>query len=84
MSPHKPRLPWVLAGLLSFLLLCANASACPNCKDSLASGNDPTAESLGTGLSYSVLFMLAVPFSALATGSFVVYRAAKRGDLPPL
>jgi hypothetical protein len=58
-----------------------SASACPNCKEavSLQSGD---AENLSSGYNWSVMFMLAVPFSMFGTGAFLVHRAAKRGSLP--
>ena len=41
------------------LLLAGVASACPTCKDSLAS--DPASASLVRGYAYSILFMLSMP-----------------------
>ncbi len=57
------------------------ALACPNCKEavSLQSGD---AENLSSGYNWSVMFMLAVPFSMFGTGAFLVHRAVKRGSLP--
>jgi hypothetical protein len=57
------------------------ASACPNCKEAvtLQSGE---AANLSSGYNWSVLFMLAVPFSMFGTGAFMVHRAVRRGSLP--
>jgi hypothetical protein len=59
------------------------ASACPNCKEavSLQSGE---AASLANGYNWSVMFMIAVPFSMVGTGAFVIHRAVKRGILPEM
>jgi hypothetical protein len=64
-------------------LLSARASACPNCKEALAA-QDGDAARLSQGFNYSVLFMLAVPFTLLSAGAFSVVRAVKRGALPPM
>jgi hypothetical protein len=57
------------------------AWACPNCKEavSLQSGE---AANLSSGYNWSVMFMLAVPFSMFGTGAFLVHRAVRRGSLP--
>ncbi len=57
------------------------AWACPNCKEAvtLQSGE---ATDLASGYNWSVLFMLAVPFSMFGTGAFMVHRAVRRGSLP--
>jgi hypothetical protein len=59
------------------------ARACPNCKEavSLQTGE---AANLANGYNWSVLFMIAVPFSMMGTGALVIRRAAKRGSLPEL
>ena len=59
------------------------AYACPNCKEAVSS-QPADAEGMARGYNLSVLFMLAVPFSLLGAGSFVVTRAARRGILPEL
>jgi heme/copper-type cytochrome/quinol oxidase subunit 2 len=47
------------AAILAALLLAGMASACPTCKDNLAS--DPASASLVRGYAYSILFMLSMP-----------------------
>jgi hypothetical protein len=72
----------VVATLL--LIQVANpAAACPNCKEAVSLQTGEVA-SLSNGYNWSVLLMLAVPFSLLGTGAFMVHRAAKRGSLPEL
>ena len=39
---------------------------------------------MSRGYNWSVGFMLAVPFSLIGTGAFMIHRAAKRGSLPEL
>jgi hypothetical protein len=57
------------------------AMACPNCKEAVSLQSGEVAQ-LSTGYNWSVLFMLAVPFSMMGTGAFLVHRAVKRGSLP--
>jgi len=71
---------------LAILILpqCASpAVGCPNCKEAV-SASDSEAASTSSGYNWSVLFMLAVPFSLFGTGALLVRRAAKRGLLPEL
>lgn len=64
------------------------AHACPNCKEAIVNspesggGGEPAA--LSKGFSYSVLFMLAVPFTVLGSGVCWIVRAARRGEFPEL
>jgi hypothetical protein len=71
--------------LMLFVLTCgtSKAYACPNCKEAVSS-QPADAEGMARGYNLSVLFMLAVPFSLLGAGSFLVARAARRGILPEL
>jgi hypothetical protein len=57
--------------------------ACPNCKEAVSASEGQVAN-MASGYNWSVLFMLAVPFSMLGTGAFVVHRAVKRGALPEM
>jgi hypothetical protein len=57
------------------------AIACPNCKEAVSLQTDEVA-GLSSGYNWSVLFMLAVPFSLMGTGALLVHRAVKRGNLP--
>ena len=65
-----------------------SARACPNCKEAIVNspesggGGEPAA--LSKGFSYSVLFMLAVPFTVLGSGACWIVRAARRGEFPEL
>jgi hypothetical protein len=57
------------------------ASACPNCKEAVASQPSDVAN-MANGYNYSVLFMLSMPLTLLGTGAFAVARAVRRGSLP--
>jgi hypothetical protein len=75
-----------LGTALAVLVLgqCANqAAACPNCKEAVTLQADEVSN-MSSGYNWSVLFMLAVPFSMLGTGAFMVRRAVKRGMLPEM
>lgn len=76
------RLLPVLVTLLA-LGFTGNVSACPNCKEAVAAQPSEAAE-MKNGYNYSVLFMMAMPFSLLTIGSFMVVRAVKRGDMPEM
>jgi hypothetical protein len=70
-----------LLSLAVLALLVLPARACPNCKEAVSLGSGEVA-SLSNGYNWSVLFMLAVPFSMMGMGAFFVHRAVKRGSLP--
>ena len=65
--------------LIVALVLPAVAAACPNCKDAVADGEYPGGSaSLGHGFYYSILLMIAVPWAAVATVAFLIYRKQRR------
>jgi hypothetical protein len=65
--------------LIVALVLPAVAAACPNCKDAVANGEYPGGSaSLGHGFYYSILLMIAVPWAAVATIAFLIYRKQRR------
>jgi hypothetical protein len=61
----------------------ATTTACPNCKEAVSAQPDEVA-GMAEGYNWSVLVMLAVPFTLAGTGTLMVVRAAKRGTLPEL
>jgi hypothetical protein len=83
----KRALRTVLLGLalaVLFLGQFANqVAACPNCKEAVSLQGDEVSN-MSSGYNWSVLFMLAVPFSMLGTGALMVRRAVKRGMLPEM
>ena len=61
------------------LVLPAIAAACPDCKDAKADGEYPGGSaSLGLGFFYSILLMIAVPWTAISTVAFLIYRKHRR------
>jgi hypothetical protein len=65
--------------LVVALVLPAVAAACPNCKDAVADGEYPGgAASLGHGFYYSILLMIAAPWTAVSTVAFLIYRKHRR------
>jgi len=74
------RLPKILfAGLILVAFIATDALACPNCKDALA--NDPAATALVQGYFWSILFMLAMPFTILVGMSTYFYLLVRRARL---
>jgi hypothetical protein len=70
---------WTLISVQSI----ERAVACPNCKEAVSLQGSEVAN-VASGYNWSVMFMLAVPFSMLGTGAFMVRRAVKRGLLPEM
>lgn len=72
-------------GIIAFSMIlgAGTAHACPNCKEAVSLGESETA-SMSSGYNWSVMFMLAVPFSMMGTGAIVIRRAVKRGAFPEL
>lgn len=63
--------------LLAALLLPALAAACPLCKEAEADTPGGSA-SLGRGFYYSILLMIAVPWTAVGTVAFLIFRKRRR------
>ncbi len=76
-------MPRFLLGLALILATAPEASACPNCKEAVANQDDDAAR-LADGYSWSILVMMAMPFTLVGTGSFFIARAVKRGTLPEM
>jgi heme/copper-type cytochrome/quinol oxidase subunit 2 len=63
--------------VLVALLLPALLSACPLCKEAEADTPGGSA-SLGRGFYYSILLMIAVPWTAVGTVAFLIFRKRRR------
>ena len=63
--------------VLAALLLPALVSACPLCKEAEADTPGGSA-SLGRGFYYSILLMIAVPWTAVGTVAFLIFRKRRR------
>ena len=60
------------------MLLTQVASACPTCKDDLAS--DPASANLARGFYYSILFMLSMPYLIFGSIGFYFYRLVRQAQ----
>lgn len=74
-------LPAIGLGVLVTIGSARDARACPSCKEAVADGSDEESD-VARGYNWSVLFMIAVPFSMMGTGALAIRRAVKRGTLP--
>ena len=75
----------LLRCLVFLLLVGASGEAwgCPNCKEAVANqGGD--AMRLADGYSWSIILMIAMPFTLLGTGTMMIARAVRRGTLPEM
>lgn len=72
---------WALIALAVALMLfiASVAAACPTCKEGLAQ-NDPQGQSLAAGYYYSILFMMAMPFTILGTFGSLAYLSIRRAQ----
>lgn len=69
----------IIAGLfLGFVVLTAPVSACPLCKDAIAT-NDPDEEinNLPAAYNNSIYLMVSVPYLTLGIGGFFIYRGLR-------
>ena len=70
----------VLVLLLVALLLPALAAACPLCKEAEADTPGGSA-SLARGFYYSILLMIAAPWTAVGTVAFLIFRKRRSGKV---
>jgi hypothetical protein len=73
----------LLLSLVLLLGVTGTVTACPNCKEAVSAQPSEMA-GMARGYNWSVLVMLAVPFTLFSTGTLMVVRAARRGTLPEL
>jgi hypothetical protein len=69
-------------------VVAAEAFGCPNCKDAVAV-NDAESMNLARGYFYSILIMLAMPFTLVGSFAAYVWREMRRqkregSSMPPL
>lgn len=62
---------------LAAILVPALVAACPLCKEAEADTPGGSA-SLGRGFYYSILLMIAVPWTAVGTVAFLIFRKRRR------
>ena len=73
----------LIAVVLLGTMLGSSAQACPGCKEAIESQAGEGAR-MKDGYFYSILFMVAMPFTLFGTGAFLVTRAVRRGGLPEM
>ncbi len=75
------RQPAVVVVVVAVVLLMASgeASACPTCKDGVAE-SDPEGMNLARGYFYSILIMLAMPFTLAGSFGAYVWREMRRQE----
>lgn len=84
------RAAWLSVIVAGLGLVSPEVRACPLCKEAVAAQDDMNAVGgkpttfMKNGYNYSVLFMMAMPFVLLGTGTFLFARAVKKGSLPEL
>lgn len=66
-----------LAIALVVLLAAADALGCPNCKDGVNT-SDPQGLNIARGYFYSILLMLAMPFTLAGSFAAYVWREMRR------
>ena len=65
-----------LVALVAFVA-CAEAFGCPNCKDAVDT-SDPDGLNVARGYFYSILLMLAMPFTLAGSFGAYVWREMRR------
>jgi Na+-driven multidrug efflux pump len=58
--------------------LASSAWACPSCGDGIA--GSPQGRGLASGLYYSIIFMMSMPFIVFGTVGTVFYRSVRRAQ----
>jgi hypothetical protein len=79
-TPIVARWAMIALAIALVLLIASVAAACPTCKEGLAQ-NDPQGESIAAGYYYSILFMMAMPFTVLGTFGGLAYLSIRRARL---
>ncbi len=73
---------WIAAAvLLVAILLPAIATACPLCKDAASNADKPGQSDVWRGMYWSILLMVAAPFTMV--GALIVAVRRARRNLPP-
>ena len=77
MLPRKSWMVYAAATALTFLFMASTAMACPGCKEALAAV-DGSQGDLVTGVFWSILFMMSMPFLIVGVFSVSIYRSVRR------
>lgn len=68
-----------LVAVALVLAIAGDAAACPTCKDGVAE-SDPEGANVARGYFYSILIMLAMPFTLAGTFGAYVWREMRRQE----
>ena len=75
---RRPAVLLILAGIV-LVVAAGEVSACPTCKDGVAEA-DPEGMNLARGYFYSILIMLAMPFTLAGSFGAYVWREMRRQE----
>jgi heme/copper-type cytochrome/quinol oxidase subunit 2 len=78
----RPALRVLAAVLLIAVLLPAIAAACPLCKEAASNADKPGQSGVWRGMYWSILLMVAMPFTMVGALIVAVRRARRRGEIP--
>ena len=76
-SPLVAVLVLAAVAVMSCMLFTGEAFGCPNCKDAVNT-SDPEGLNLARGYFYSILLMLAMPFTLVGSFGCYVWREMRR------
>jgi hypothetical protein len=76
-SPAAARSLFLLAAVAIAATAASEALGCPNCKDAVNT-SDPEGLNLARGYFYSILIMLAMPFTLISSFGIYVWREMQR------
>jgi integral membrane sensor domain MASE1 len=74
-----PTVVLVLLAVAIVVSIAGDAGACPTCKDGVAE-SDPEGTNVARGYFYSILIMLAMPFTLAGTFGAYVWREMRRQE----
>lgn len=66
-----------MAAFVALLYVADVATACPTCAEAMAA-NDPSHNGMVRGFTYSILFMMGMPFTLLGLFSAMMYREVRK------
>ena len=80
LASFRPTADWVgIVAILLLVLVAGEALGCPTCKDGVAE-SDPEGMNLARGYFYSILIMLAMPFTLAGSFGAYVWREMRRQE----
>ncbi|MCY3017152.1 MAG: hypothetical protein NT171_20980 [Planctomycetota bacterium] len=80
LASFRPTADWAgIVVILLLVLVAGEALGCPTCKDGVAE-SDPEGMNLARGYFYSILIMLAMPFTLAGSFGAYVWREMRRQE----